>query len=90
MEHVAFKPFLFFVPKNAVCISFANFYFVLQFVQCFLLEWRDRFICLILGQAELQGWWVLLFVLFCFLHLPYTFLKGNQIMDTFYVIKSSL
>lgn len=38
--------------------------FVLQFVQCSLLEWQDRFIGLILGQAELQ---------MKTLHLLYTF-----------------
>lgn len=75
----AFKSFF---QKNAVCISFAYFCFVLQFVQCSLLEWQDRFICLILGQAELQ--------IKTFFASTVLFLKGNQIMDMFYVIKSSL
>lgn len=55
---------------------------MLQFVQCSLLEWQDRFIGLILGQAELQMKKKLASSVY--------FLKGNQIMDMFYVIKSLL
>lgn len=33
---------------------FCFFFIVLQFVKCFLLGWQDRFICFILGQAEVK------------------------------------
>lgn len=75
----AFKSFFPPPQKNAVCISFAYFCFVLQFVQCSLLEWQDRFICLILGQAELQ-----IFILFYFFASTVHFLKGQS--DNGYVL----